>query len=167
MPIKPVRSMQHGWITGYADVTAALCCGRIGGPKWAVHMGTGRRVFTLRHSAAGSDERGQLWCADFSNGRTACMDWWAAYSERRSMSECGDDLAWCASVAAVSDAAGGLLVVWVYRVTQMEEGTNDIIHSIHFGEKVPLMLTPVIFFATSPCGMAAEQRRPRHEGSAA
>ena len=43
----------------------------------------------------------------------------------------------------------GLLVVWVYRVTQMEgKGTNDIIHSIHFGEKVPLMLTPVIFLAT-------------------
>ena len=28
------------------------------------------------------------------------------------------------------------------------KGTNDIIHSIHFGEKVPLMLTPVIFLAT-------------------
>ena len=43
----------------------------------------------------------------------------------------------------------GLLVVWVYRVTQIEgKGTNDIIHSIHFGEKVPLMLTPVIFLAT-------------------
>ena len=43
----------------------------------------------------------------------------------------------------------GLLVVWVYRITQMEgKGTNDIIHSIHFGEKVPLMLTPVIFLAT-------------------
>lgn len=43
----------------------------------------------------------------------------------------------------------GLLVVWVYRVTQMEgKGTNDIIHSIHFGERVPLMLTPVIFLAT-------------------
>ena len=43
----------------------------------------------------------------------------------------------------------GFLVVWVYRVTQMEgKGTNDIIHSIHFGEKVPLMLTPVIFLAT-------------------
>ena len=43
----------------------------------------------------------------------------------------------------------GFLVVWVYRVTQMEgKGTNDIIHSINFGEKVPLMLTPVIFLAT-------------------
>lgn len=43
----------------------------------------------------------------------------------------------------------GLLVVWVYRVTKMEgKGTNDIIHSIHFGERVPLMLTPVIFLAT-------------------
>ena len=44
---------------------------------------------------------------------------------------------------------GGLLIVWLYRITEMEgKGTNDIIHSIHFGEKVPLMLTPVIFLAT-------------------
>ena len=44
---------------------------------------------------------------------------------------------------------GGLLIVFLYRLTQMEgKGTNDIIHSIHFGEKVPLMLTPVIFLAT-------------------
>ena len=44
---------------------------------------------------------------------------------------------------------GGLLIVLLYRLTGMEgKGTNDIIHSIHFGEKVPLMLTPVIFLAT-------------------
>ena len=44
---------------------------------------------------------------------------------------------------------GGLLIVLLYRATGMEgKGTNDIIHSIHFGEKVPLMLTPVIFLAT-------------------
>lgn len=44
---------------------------------------------------------------------------------------------------------GGLLIVWLYRATKMDgKGTNDIIHSIHFGEKVPMMLTPVIFVAT-------------------
>lgn len=44
---------------------------------------------------------------------------------------------------------GGLLIVWLYRATSMEgKGTNDIINSIHFGEKVPLLLTPVIFAAT-------------------
>ena len=43
----------------------------------------------------------------------------------------------------------GLVIVWLYRATRMEgKGTNDVIHSIHFGEKVPLMLTPVIFLAT-------------------
>ena len=43
----------------------------------------------------------------------------------------------------------GLLIVALYRWTGMEgKGTNDIIHSIHFGEKVPLVLTPVIFIAT-------------------
>lgn len=43
----------------------------------------------------------------------------------------------------------GLLIVWIYHVTSMEgKGTNDIIHSIHFGEKVSIMLTPVIFIAT-------------------
>ena len=43
----------------------------------------------------------------------------------------------------------GLVIVWLYRVTGMEgKGTNDVIHSIHFGEKVPMMLTPVIFLAT-------------------
>lgn len=44
---------------------------------------------------------------------------------------------------------GGVLIVFLYRATRMVgKGTNDIIHSIHFGEKVPLMLTPVIFLAT-------------------
>ena len=44
---------------------------------------------------------------------------------------------------------GGLLIVWLYRATKMDgKGTNDIIHSIHFGEEVPMMLTPVIFVAT-------------------
>ena len=43
----------------------------------------------------------------------------------------------------------GVLIVWLYHVTKWrEKGTNDIIHSIHFGEKVPIMLTPVIFIAT-------------------
>ena len=43
----------------------------------------------------------------------------------------------------------GVLIVWLYHVTKMEgKGTNDIIHSIHFGKKVPIMLTPVIFLAT-------------------
>ena len=43
----------------------------------------------------------------------------------------------------------GVLIRWLYHVTKMEgKGTNDIIHSIHFGEKVPIMLTPVIFLAT-------------------
>ncbi len=45
---------------------------------------------------------------------------------------------------------GGLLIVWLYRVSAMEgKGTNDIINSVHFGEKVPLLLTPVIFAATA------------------
>ncbi len=43
----------------------------------------------------------------------------------------------------------GFLVVWVYRVTQMEgkEPTTLSIPST-LGRKVPLMLTPVIFLAT-------------------
>ncbi len=45
---------------------------------------------------------------------------------------------------------GGVLIVLVYTAAtrMVGKGTNDIIHSIHFGEKVPLMLTPVIFLAT-------------------
>jgi len=53
----------------------------------------------------------------------------------------------------------GLLIALLYRKTGMEgEGTNNIINSIQFGEKVPLMLTPVIFagtFLTHLCGGSA------------
>ena len=46
--------------------------------------------------------------------------------------------------------AGGLAVAFIYRVSKMEgEGTNNIIDSIHDGEKVPIMLVPVIFAATA------------------
>ena len=45
---------------------------------------------------------------------------------------------------------GGLVIAALYRVTKTEgEGTNNIIDSIHFGEKVPLLLVPVIFIATA------------------
>ncbi len=45
---------------------------------------------------------------------------------------------------------GGLAVAFIYRVSKMEgEGTNNIIDSIHDGEKVPIMLVPVIFAATA------------------
>ena len=46
--------------------------------------------------------------------------------------------------------AGGLAIALLYRVTRMEgEGTNNIIDSIHNGEKVPILLIPVIFIATA------------------
>ena len=45
---------------------------------------------------------------------------------------------------------GGLAIALLYRVTRMEgEGTNNIIDSIHDGEKVPILLIPVIFIATA------------------
>lgn len=45
---------------------------------------------------------------------------------------------------------GGLFIAVLYRITKTEgEGTNNIIDSIHFGEKVPLLLVPVIFIATA------------------
>ena len=45
---------------------------------------------------------------------------------------------------------GGLAVAFIYRVSKMEgEGTNNIIDSIHDGEKVPIMLVPVIFVSTA------------------
>ena len=45
---------------------------------------------------------------------------------------------------------GGLAIVALYRLTGTEgEGTNQIIDSIHFGDKVPAMLVPVIFIATA------------------
>ena len=45
---------------------------------------------------------------------------------------------------------GGLAIALIYRVSRMEgEGTNNIIDSIHDGEKVPIMLVPVIFVSTA------------------
>lgn len=45
---------------------------------------------------------------------------------------------------------GGVFIAALYRVTKTEgEGTNNIIDSIRFGEKVPLLLVPVIFIATT------------------
>ena len=44
----------------------------------------------------------------------------------------------------------GLLIAGLYRLTKMEnENTNAIIDSIHFGDKVPLMLVPAIFISTT------------------
>lgn len=45
---------------------------------------------------------------------------------------------------------GGLAIAWIYRVTGMEgEGTNNIIDSIHEGERLPILLVPAIFLATA------------------
>ena len=45
--------------------------------------------------------------------------------------------------------AGGVAIAALYKVTKMEnQGTNAIIDSVHFGEKVPIVLVPVIFVAT-------------------
>lgn len=44
----------------------------------------------------------------------------------------------------------GLAIAAIYRITGTEgEGTNKIIDSIHFGDKVPVVLVPVIFVATA------------------
>ncbi len=44
---------------------------------------------------------------------------------------------------------GGLVIVWLYRVSKTEgKGTNAIIESVHFGGKVPALLVPVIFLST-------------------
>jgi len=44
---------------------------------------------------------------------------------------------------------GGVVIAALYRFTKMEtKNTNAIIDSIHFGNDVPLGLTPVIFFST-------------------
>ena len=44
---------------------------------------------------------------------------------------------------------GGLLIAAMYRLSHMEnENTNAIIDSIHFGDDVPLLLVPCIYFAT-------------------
>ena len=46
--------------------------------------------------------------------------------------------------------AAGLLIACLYRITGMEgKGTNDIIDSIHNGDKIPLWLVPVIFISTA------------------
>lgn len=45
---------------------------------------------------------------------------------------------------------GGLLIAAIYRITKTEgEGTNNIIDSIHEGQKVDILLVPVIFAATA------------------
>ncbi len=45
---------------------------------------------------------------------------------------------------------GGLFIAAIYRVTKTEgEGTNNIIDSIHEGQKVDILLVPVIFVATA------------------
>lgn len=45
---------------------------------------------------------------------------------------------------------GGVLIALLYRATHMEgKGTNGIIDSIHDGDKVPLLLVPVIFVSTA------------------
>lgn len=45
---------------------------------------------------------------------------------------------------------GGLAIAFIYRVSKTEgEGTNNIIDSIHDGDKVPILLVPVIFAATA------------------
>ena len=44
---------------------------------------------------------------------------------------------------------GGILVAAMYRLSRMQnENTNAIIDSIHFGDDVPLLLVPCIYFAT-------------------
>ena len=44
---------------------------------------------------------------------------------------------------------GGLAIAAFYAVNRMKnENTNTIIDSIHFGDRVPLMLVPCIYFAT-------------------
>ena len=45
---------------------------------------------------------------------------------------------------------GGIVIAAIYRLTKMEgEGTNNIIESIYKGDKVPTLLTPVIFVSTA------------------
>ena len=44
---------------------------------------------------------------------------------------------------------GGLVITAIYRVTGTEgKGTNDIIRSVHFGSRIPILLVPVIFVST-------------------
>ncbi len=54
---------------------------------------------------------------------------------------------------------GGVLIAALYRLTRMEhKNTNAIIDSIHLGEKIPILLVPVIFIATTVthlCGGSA------------
>ena len=43
----------------------------------------------------------------------------------------------------------GVVIVALYRGLKLEgEGTNKIIDSVHFGKRIPVMLTPLIFVAT-------------------
>ena len=44
---------------------------------------------------------------------------------------------------------GGLIIVFLYKLNKTEnEGTNDILRSIHAGEKIPALLVPSIFAGT-------------------
>ena len=44
----------------------------------------------------------------------------------------------------------GIIIALIYKLTGMEgHGTNDIIDSIHDGNKVPILLVPVIFVSTA------------------
>ena len=45
--------------------------------------------------------------------------------------------------------AGGLLIVWIYHISHTEgENTNDIIQSVLAGNKIDILLLPVIFVST-------------------
>lgn len=45
---------------------------------------------------------------------------------------------------------GGIVIAGIYKLTDIEtENTNAIIDSIHFGDRVPIILVPVIFVATA------------------
>lgn len=61
-------------------------------------------------------------------------------------------LLWCLPL-------GGVVIAALYKLTKMETtNTNAIIDSIHFGDKVPVLLAPVIFIATTVthlCGGSA------------
>ena len=63
--------------------------------------------------------------------------------------------------------AGGLFIAGLYHLCRMEnENTNAIIDSIHFGDKVPLLLVPCIFLSTAVThlfgGSAGREGAARH-----
>ena len=46
--------------------------------------------------------------------------------------------------------AGGVLIAGLYWISNLEgEGTNNIIDSIHEGERLPILLVPIIFISTA------------------